>query len=56
MRNVTLPWASYKDGLKYSGKVKASANHVPWLLKITPGLAGMRADATATSHVPLLTL
>ncbi len=50
------PWASYEDGLKYSGKVKASTNHDPFLLKITLGLAGTRADATATSYAPLLTL
>ncbi len=50
------PWASYKDGLKYSGKVKDSTNHDPFLLKITLGLAETRADATATSYTPLLTL
>ncbi len=56
MRYVTFslrPWASYEDGLKYSGKVKASTNHDP---KITLGLAGTQADATATSYAPLLTL
>ncbi len=59
MRYVTFslrPWASYEDGLNYSGKVKASTNHDPFLLKITLGLAGTRADATATSYTPLLTL
>ncbi len=58
MRYVTFslrPWASYEDGLKDNGKVKASTNHDPFLLKITLGLAGTRADATATSYTPLLT-
>ncbi len=59
MRYVTFslrPWAGYEDGLKYSGKVKASTNHDPFLLKNHTGLAGTRADATATSFAPLLTL
>ncbi len=56
MRYLTFslrPWASYEDGLKYSGKVKAFTNHDPFLLKIILGLAGTWADATATSYAPL---